>query len=747
LIPSPSLLSVRTSGGLEPFGKILRGLSSSTVPWRGRWGSAVAPREIQNSKIQNFGMPLRRFDSMWSSIRVLRLQPASPCHGVRWASSLSSDASSKGVKAASSKGGERHSQRRYGRSSNKHSSSRGTADLRDNPSGGRLDDPIVSKVLGKYHEGVDNNQGPGSRLSPPKMQLVTLGTGSMAQTKTRNVSASALTFGRTAWLFDCGETTQTSVRSSCDVRLGAISRIYITHLHGDHFFGLPSLMCAMCEPAIDAADHNTRQRKNELPPLEIFGPPNLRIALRTMLLASGVHFPYKYVVTELHPYRTPVSKPEDEVVHNTLHPCEILGPNIRSNEYNVWDDIPTVFPPNQHDPSNVAKICAARVRHSQNVPCIGYVIEERSYPGSLDGQRVKQILRQPENRELFNTIGVRDPLRSLRYLKSGYELKLPTGLLKPEDMIGPSKPGRKVVILGDTCDASNIAGLAANADVLLHESTNAYLPALTGAWHDERMSKALLDRTLSHGHSTPQLAGAFAEAIGAKSLILTHFSSRYVGMIPERYPITREMLRVSNALQASAKETFRNGDVFISNDLERFDIFGAWHESRTDTNRVLKSSYESFVNFARKVFESSEEESVDLTLRLQGFRPSSNEIEDVYKQASRIISPDLKDTDSFASSDDFDFDFLSGEEDVSNDSEDMEESSDGSSGSVDDSDDDLDAPEDEEVVPNEVTSSSRNPLTPGQAAAAARHAIRPHMRILRKKRFLSRIIYHRTSSS
>ena len=70
-----------------------------------------------------------------------------------------------------------------------------------------------------------------------------------------------------------------------------------------------------------------------------------------------------------------------------------------------------------------------------------------------------------------------------------------------------------------------MAGLAKGADVLIHEATNSYLSGIDcGTSLDE-----VTNDCKRHGHSTPYMAGEFAKKIGAKRLILNHFSSRYKG--------------------------------------------------------------------------------------------------------------------------------------------------------------------------------------------------------------------------
>ena len=69
-----------------------------------------------------------------------------------------------------------------------------------------------------------------------------LGTASAMPLPHRNVSALALRNGPDLWIFDVGEGTQAQALRA-GLRLSRLSKVFITHLHGDHVFGLPSLLC------------------------------------------------------------------------------------------------------------------------------------------------------------------------------------------------------------------------------------------------------------------------------------------------------------------------------------------------------------------------------------------------------------------------------------------------------------------------------------------------------------------------
>lgn len=124
------------------------------------------------------------------------------------------------------------------------------------------------------------------------MQLTFLGTSAGKPTIERNVSALALEFEQdNKWyLFDCGEATQHQiVRSS--LYIGKLDTIFITHLHGDHYYGLPGLLATK---KLDAA----------LRPLNIYGPKGIKKFLECVLDISPEHLGYRLKIIEFEAQET-----------------------------------------------------------------------------------------------------------------------------------------------------------------------------------------------------------------------------------------------------------------------------------------------------------------------------------------------------------------------------------------------------------------------------------------------------------
>ncbi|WP_017655742.1 ribonuclease Z [Fortiea contorta] len=121
------------------------------------------------------------------------------------------------------------------------------------------------------------------------MQITFLGTSSGVPTRGRNVSGVALRLPQRAelWLFDCGEGTQHQLLRS-DLKSSQLSRIFITHMHGDHIFGLMGLL-ASCGLA------------GNVEKIDIYGPPGLNEYIQSALKYSHTHFSYPVKVHTVRP--------------------------------------------------------------------------------------------------------------------------------------------------------------------------------------------------------------------------------------------------------------------------------------------------------------------------------------------------------------------------------------------------------------------------------------------------------------
>ncbi len=112
------------------------------------------------------------------------------------------------------------------------------------------------------------------------MQVTFLGTSSGVPTRGRNVSAVALRLPQRAelWLFDCGEGTQHQFLRS-DLRVSQLRRVFVTHMHGDHVFGLPGLLASLGLAGTCSG-------------IDLYGPDRLRDYLEGVLHTSSTRIGY-----------------------------------------------------------------------------------------------------------------------------------------------------------------------------------------------------------------------------------------------------------------------------------------------------------------------------------------------------------------------------------------------------------------------------------------------------------------------
>ncbi|XP_044287447.1 zinc phosphodiesterase ELAC protein 1 isoform X2 [Varanus komodoensis] len=326
--------------------------------------------------------------------------------------------------------------------------------------------------------------GAGPLPSKMSMDVTFLGTGAAYPSPTRGASATVVRFEGECWLFDCGEGTQTQFMKS-NLKAGRITKIFITHLHGDHFFGLPGLLCTISLQGCPST--------NKLP-VDIYGPLGLRSFLQRTMELSHSQLSFPYIVHELVP--TPEQCPAEEWKEpSSVDTGEVSSPEAHGKTIYLdpVEDSYTLVDNKQF------LMKAFRLFH--RIPSFGFLVEEKPRAGKLNTQKLKELGVQP------------GPLYGK--LKEGIAVVLENGTtISPLEVLEDPLPGRKVCILGD-CSGTvggGAATLCYEADLLVHEAT---------------LDDTQADKAREHGHSTPKVAAEFAKRCQVRRLVLSHFSQRY----------------------------------------------------------------------------------------------------------------------------------------------------------------------------------------------------------------------------
>lgn len=168
-----------------------------------------------------------------------------------------------------------------------------------------------------------------------QLNILFLGTGGSWPTIKRNVTSVALKRGSEIILFDCGEGTQRQFQKS-KLSYMQISKIFITHFHGDHFLGLPGLI-------------QTMQLNDREIPLHVYGPKGMN-KLTEQLLSLGYF------------------KPNYEIISHELNGNDVID----FGQYYIK---------------------TLKVKHS--APTLAYCLEEKMRPGKFNKLKALE-LRIPE---------------------------------------------------------------------------------------------------------------------------------------------------------------------------------------------------------------------------------------------------------------------------------------------------------------------------------------------------------------
>lgn len=269
-----------------------------------------------------------------------------------------------------------------------------------------------------------------------QLDLVFLGTGGSVPSARRSTACLLARAGGERLMFDCGEGSQRQMQRSTG--LVAVDEIYLTHLHADHYLGVPGLL--------KTYDLGGRRR-----PLRVIGPRGtgeLFVALRRIFGRLS----YEVELVELEP-----------------------GEAIRHPGFEVR---------------------AFAVEH--RTLAHGYALVEDERPGRFDPEAARRL-------------GVAEGPQFKR-LQDGEVVQGSAGPVEPAQVMGEARPGRKLVLTGDTapCEMTRVA--AHRAELLVHDAS---------------FADAEAERAAETGHSTARQAAELAAEAEVSMLALVHVSSRY----------------------------------------------------------------------------------------------------------------------------------------------------------------------------------------------------------------------------
>ena len=243
-----------------------------------------------------------------------------------------------------------------------------------------------------------------------------LGTGSARPTKERNVSSLLLHHAKASFMFDCGDGTLRQLINSPIATPTRIEAIFITHLHSDHYYGLPGVSVAFRETEDESGYEFDTVKKRP-----VFSPRGLKSRMGRLL------------ERQLNIEEFGTGKMEKSGVH--------YDNNLPLENHVIYE--------NQY-----LQIAAFFIHHA--IPSAAYIVREKP-TRILDLDLLKQKYNMPPS-----------PLYA--QLQRGLSVTFNGRNVKPEE-VSQELSGRCIAILGDTCNPNGLIPYIEGCDVVVHEAT------------------------------------------------------------------------------------------------------------------------------------------------------------------------------------------------------------------------------------------------------------------------------------
>jgi ribonuclease Z len=181
------------------------------------------------------------------------------------------------------------------------------------------------------------------------------------------------------WLFDCGESTQLQLQKSV-ISASKINKIFITHTHGDHLFGLGGTLCMLGQASLTERG-KAKLTGQSFEPIEIYGPEGLRRYLRTVISLTYSKVVVPHIIHELKniPYlhgrfaKKPYYPEEPPSLPNPTYGEMKQGRDIYPDANGIYHLV--------NDSEIGITVQAAPLEHS--IPCVGFVVHEKDKVGRL----------------------------------------------------------------------------------------------------------------------------------------------------------------------------------------------------------------------------------------------------------------------------------------------------------------------------------------------------------------------------